>query len=116
MDVRKYIESGVLEDYCMGLLNEQDQAYLIEMTMLYPEVKTELTIVEQALENLAVLNAVDPHPAVKQRVIESFDFDNTGTLSLDDLPIIDHATNPQPWLNALGHLIPGEPSEDFTCL
>jgi len=116
MDVRKYIESGVLEDYCMGLLNEQDQAYLIEMTMLYPEVKTELTVVEQALENLAVLNAVDPHPAVKQRVIESLDFDNTGTLSLDDLPIIDHATNPQPWLNALGHLIPGEPSEDFTCL
>ncbi|MDB5015296.1 MAG: hypothetical protein JWQ84_128 [Mucilaginibacter sp.] len=114
MDIQQYIDSGVLEEYCMGLLSEGDQAYLIQMTMLYPEVKEALTLVELTFEKFAGFTAIEPDPSVKQNVLAAIDFDQAD-LSLNNLPVISHAGDPQPWLKALAHLIPNEPTEDFIC-
>ncbi|MDR3693142.1 cupin domain-containing protein [Mucilaginibacter sp.] len=113
MDTGKYIESGILEDYCLGLLSEEEEAYLIQMTMLYPEIKAELTAVETAMEKMANLNAVEPSPLVKQKVLRALGFDDSG-LNIDDLPVISGAGDPAPWLSLFSHLMPDEPSEDFT--
>ncbi|MDF2432184.1 MAG: hypothetical protein JWP44_1815 [Mucilaginibacter sp.] len=114
MDIQKYLESGVLEEYCLGLLGEEDQAYLIQMTMLYPEVKEALASVELALERFADLTAIEPDPLVKQNVLAAIGFDQAD-LNLDSLPFITHSGGPQPWLKALAYLIPDEPTEDFVC-
>lgn len=113
MDIRQYIESGILEEYCLGYLNEEDQAYLIQMTMLYPEIKTELTAVELTLENMAALSAIEPIHDVKQKILASLGF-NDEVLNIDELPVISKAADPQPWLNAFAHLIPEEPAEAFS--
>ena len=81
MDIQKYIDSGILESYCLGLLDEQDEAYLIQMTMLYPEVKAELTAIELAMEKMADLSAVEPNPAVKQRFMASIGFDEISVVA-----------------------------------
>ncbi|SHM53467.1 cupin domain-containing protein [Mucilaginibacter sp. OK098] len=112
MDIRQYIESGVLEEYCLGHLNEADQAYLIQMTMLYPEIKAELTAVELAFENLAALAAAEPASHIKHKILASLGF--AGELNIHELPVISHSANPEPWLKAFAHLIPDEPTEDFT--
>jgi quercetin dioxygenase-like cupin family protein len=115
MDIQKYIESGVLEEYCLGHLNEADQAYLIQMTMLYPEIKKELTAVELAFEKLAVSSAAEPGDKVKQRILDSIGFiEDDLELNITGLPVIDHPASPQPWLNAFAHLIPEEPAEAFS--
>jgi mannose-6-phosphate isomerase-like protein (cupin superfamily) len=111
METAKYIESGVLEEYCMGLLSEGEEAYLIQMTMLYPEVKAELTAIETAMEKMANFGAVEPNPSVKQNVLSALGFNEI--LNVNDLPVISHAADPEPWLNVFSHLIPDEPSEDF---
>lgn len=113
MDIRQYIESGILEEYCLGHLAEEDQAYLIQMTMLYPEIKEELTAVELTLENMAALSAVEPAGNVKKNILASLGF-NDEVLNIDKLPVINKATDPQPWLNAFAHLIPDEPTEAFS--
>ncbi|CAN5229168.1 hypothetical protein BH09BAC6_BH09BAC6_36630 [soil metagenome] len=115
MDVQKYIQSGVLEEYCLGLLNEEDQAYLIQMAMLYPEVKAELTAVELTLENMAAACAVEPHPSIKQNILKSLGFaTEVSPLNINLLPVVNEHTDHQIWLNTLADLIPDEPSEDFS--
>lgn len=112
MDIRQYIESGVLEEYCLGHLNEADQAYLIQMTMLYPEIKAELTAVELAFEHLAALAAAEPANNLKHNILASLGF--AEELNIHELPVISHSANPEPWLKAFAHLIPEEPTDDFT--
>ena len=115
MDVQKYIESGVLEQYCLGNLNEADQAYLIQMTMLYPEVKAELTAVELAFEDISDLTAVEPARNMKQDILAAIGFTGENApLNIDDLPVLRHSTDPGPWLRAFAHLIPDEPTENLT--
>jgi len=114
MDIQQYIESGILEEYCLGRLDEADESYLIQMTMLYPEIKEELTAVELAFENLATSTAIEPGDQVKQNILGSIGFiEDDLVLNIDELPVIDHSASPQPWLNAFGHLIPEKPTEDF---
>ena len=114
MDIQQYIESGILEEYCLGRLDEADEAYLIQMTMLYPEIKEELTAVELAFEKLAATTAVEPGEQVKQNILGSIGFiEDDLVLNIDELPVIDHSASPQPWLSAFGHLIPEKPTEDF---
>jgi mannose-6-phosphate isomerase-like protein (cupin superfamily) len=115
MDVQKYIESGVLEQYCLGHLDEAEQAYLIQMTMLYPEVKAELTAVELAFEELSAVTAAEPVNNLKQNILAALGFSNeNAALNVNDLPVLRHSTDPGPWLNAFAHLIPDEPTEDLT--
>ena len=113
MDVQKYIESGVLEEYCLGLMNEEDQAFLIQMTMLYPEVKAELNAVELATEKLAASGAIEPAGHVKQRILASLGFGET-LLDINNLPAIDKNSDHETWLKTLAHLVPDVPKEDFT--
>ena len=113
MDIQAYIESGVLEEYCLGLLSEEDEAYLIQMSVLYPEIKTELTAIEFAMENLAGLTAIEPNPGIKQYILAALGFNDADTIDLQNLPVISHSANPAPWLKALAHFIPEEATEDF---
>jgi len=116
MDIQKYIASGVLEEYCMGMLGEEDQAFLIQMTMLYPEIKAELSAVEQTMENFALCTAIEPKADVKQRILASLGFDDADTrLDINHLPAVDKHSDHHTWINTLNHLIPTEPSEDFWC-
>ena len=113
MDVQKYINSGILEEYCLGLLNEEEQSFLIQMTMLYPEVKEELIAVELMVEELALVTAVKPSRDLKKNILSKLGFDPDTLLDLSHLPAVDDNTDHQTWLNALDHLIPADPSEDF---
>ena len=115
MDLQKYIESGVLEQYCLGHLNEAEQAYLIQMTMLYPEVKAELTAVELAFEDISGVAAVEPARNIKQDILAAIGFTGeNAALNINDLPVLSHSADPGPWLAAFAHLIPDEPTEDLT--
>jgi mannose-6-phosphate isomerase-like protein (cupin superfamily) len=113
MNSGDYINSGALEAYCLGLLSEEEEAYLIQMAMLYPEVKAELTAIEITMEKTAALEAVEPAPHIRQNLMRILGFAGEERLNLNDLPVIRQRIPHKPWLNALAHLIPDEPKEDF---
>lgn len=115
MDVQNYLESGVLEAYCLGMLSDEEQAYLIQMTMLYPDIKAELTAVELSLENMAAAHAIEPNPANKQNVLSALGFIQTAKLDADKLPFVSQNADPEPWLTEFAHLLDPEPLVDFTC-
>jgi mannose-6-phosphate isomerase-like protein (cupin superfamily) len=112
MDIKEYIESGVLEEYCLGLLSEEQKSFLIQMAMLYPEVKEELIATELAMEKLASSNGLEPGHGIKQRILDALGF---GDDKIERFPALTKDADHQTWLKNLAHLIPSQPSEDFYC-
>ena len=53
MDIKKYIESGILELYVYGALSETESAEVSRTLMEYPEVKAEVEEIEKALLTLS---------------------------------------------------------------
>lgn len=50
MIAHDYITSGILQDYCLGLLGEEDERKVEGMCDAYPEVASELLLLREALE------------------------------------------------------------------
>ncbi len=53
MIAHDYITSGILQDYCLGLLTEEDERKVEAMCNDYPKVARELQLLRQALEKYA---------------------------------------------------------------
>jgi mannose-6-phosphate isomerase-like protein (cupin superfamily) len=116
MNVREYIDSGILEEYCTGLLTADEQDAVLKMCDLFPEVKAELLNIEKAIERIATDNAVTPDAGLKQKILNSLGFTETEVqFDLDNLPVTHARSNHISWLTSLDHLIPEYPNEDFSC-
>jgi mannose-6-phosphate isomerase-like protein (cupin superfamily) len=114
-EVKDYIESGILERYCLGLLEVEEQAELFQMAALHPEIKAALNAVELKMEKLAASAAVEPAPNVKNKILAALGFSEEDTKpDLNNLYPIDKNADLQTWLNRLDDLIPDEPSEVFS--
>jgi anti-sigma-K factor RskA len=68
VDVKAYIESGVIESYIMGMADEQEVSELMQLAAQHPEIKAALYEAEASLEAFAMANATPPPPDVKTAV------------------------------------------------
>lgn len=64
-----YIESGILELYVLGQLNDQEETEVQAMAAQYPAVKQEIEAIEVAMEKYAVARAVQPTAGLDQRIL-----------------------------------------------
>lgn len=62
MDLKSYIESGILEQYVLGQLSPAEQRAVEAMADQHPEVRDEIDQIELTLENYAQAGAVKPPP------------------------------------------------------
>ena len=70
-EVNEYIESGILELYVLGQLNDQEELEVQEMAARYPAIKQEIEAIENAMERYAVARAVQPTIGLDQRILTS---------------------------------------------
>lgn len=70
-DIKAYIESGILELYILGDVTPQEKLQVEEMALKHPAVKAELDEIEQAMEQYAKYNAIEPHDQLRERVLNS---------------------------------------------
>ncbi len=73
MDLQSFIQSGLLEAYAAGQCTAAERQEVERMAQQYPEVRAELAQIEQALEKLAIANAIAPPPGLKARILEEID-------------------------------------------
>ena len=73
MDIHAYIQSGILQDYCLGLLTTEEAARVDEQCALYPEIKTELLACRQALEQYALSHALPVCDTIKDKTLGLID-------------------------------------------
>jgi len=63
MDSKEYIESGILELYVFGSLNEQENKEVKEMASKHQDIRDEIEAIEKAVINLS--QSVAPHLSAK---------------------------------------------------
>lgn len=66
-----YITSGILQDYCLGLLGEEDERKVEAMCHAYPQVAMELHLLQQALEKYAGSDTKIHNEALRRNVWEA---------------------------------------------
>lgn len=73
MDINKYIASGILEDYVLGLI-PPTEAQAVEKNLLqYPELKVELGKIEDALATYAQAKAKPMPVGLSKQILQSID-------------------------------------------
>lgn len=65
------LKSGKLEEYVLGLLDDNESKLIESLVKKHPEVKSRIRAIESSLEGLAKANKIDPHPDLKKRVFDN---------------------------------------------
>ncbi|MBK9271522.1 MAG: anti-sigma factor [Saprospiraceae bacterium] len=71
LDIKKYIESGILEEYAMGLTSQEQNIEIINNLKKYPELSKELSQIEDSLEAYSNLYAKPMSPDLKSKILDN---------------------------------------------
>jgi len=72
-DLKSYLESGILEQYVLGDLSNEELREVEKNALVYPEIRSELVEIESALLNYAIANAIEPSEALRNKVLNSLE-------------------------------------------
>lgn len=112
MDIKAYIDSGILEQYCLELFDTGLGNEVGGLRTAHPEVAQELDEIELTIEKLAQSQAIAPKPRLKNKILRALNF-APEPIDLDNLPAADAYADHEAWLKAVEHLVPAQPFDDF---
>lgn len=95
MDIKKYIASGILEQYAFGMLSPAERSVVEANLQQYPELVDELRKIEGALEQYLSAGAVPPSEGFRAQLDE-----HLSQVEPDPAPVTTASTNTSPnwWL------------------
>ncbi len=70
MNIRDYIESGVIELYVMNTLTKAEAAEVESLALQFPEIQAEIEEVQSVMQLYAQAHAQMPHPDLKDKILE----------------------------------------------
>lgn len=73
MDVQRYISSGIIESYVVGLVSEREAREVENAIAEFPEIKAAVEACRQDMELYVELSAVKPPKAIRSRVLEAIE-------------------------------------------
>jgi mannose-6-phosphate isomerase-like protein (cupin superfamily) len=112
ININDYINSGNLEQHCFDIFNEEHAREVAALSQEYPEVKQELKNIEDTIEKIAESGAIDPPARLRNSILEVLGF-QADIIDLANLPATSEYSSYTAWLNAVEHLLPAEPFDDF---
>jgi mannose-6-phosphate isomerase-like protein (cupin superfamily) len=116
MNIEQYIESGILQEYSLGVLSEQERAAVERDCALYPEIKMALRNIELGLQKFAEANALWPGPELQDSIWNTLEnLNKEKQMDPEDLPIINEFTDYRKWLTLVKELVPKQQDEDRIC-
>ncbi|RZK37358.1 MAG: cupin domain-containing protein [Pedobacter sp.] len=112
MNLRAYIDSGVLELYAINSLSEQESKDVEAMLARFPELRKELLSIENALESYAKSRWIAPPSHLEDIVVSSLlNLEKEKAMDLTNLPLINRFSDYKNWLplvQSFGNLSIGE--------
>jgi len=69
VDIKAYIQSGIIESYVLGLTSAEESAEVESLQLQFPEVWEAISEFSQLLENKAFENAITPPENVKAKIM-----------------------------------------------
>ena len=70
MDIKAYIESGILEQYVLGWLSEEERSQVEAIAQKYPEVRAELQEIAITVGHLGQAGSLNPDPSTKEGLMK----------------------------------------------
>lgn len=114
MDIRAYIESGVIEDYCLGILDAAAMQGVAQNAALYAEVQDEIDACQTALKKFAADFGHGPKQQAKQNLLNIIDsLSAEETLTAGNLPLINKYSDAAAWLHFVKPLLPATLQKPF---
>ncbi len=107
MNIQEYINSGIIEDYCLGVLSAEDMQSVAKQAMLYPEIQQEIDAYEQVLKIYAAETGLSRQQRAKQNILDILDnLDTEGDIAIDNLPLINRHSSAGAWLRFVKPMLP----------
>ena len=73
MNINDYISSGILEAYLLGDLSPKERSEVEKNLELYPELRNELSAIEEAQELMLMKSAIQPRASLKSEIFSKID-------------------------------------------
>jgi anti-sigma-K factor RskA len=86
VNIKEYIESGIIEQFVMGETNEQQTREVMDLAKKYPEIQAEIKAVEIALIDLAEDNGLQPQERTKGELFNKLFSTETPVISMQSSP------------------------------
>ncbi len=114
MNVKQYIESGILSDYCLGLLDEKEARQVEALCDQYPELMKELSQIREALFNYSAALSKEPAPHLKDQIWKLLEnINREEKMDSLELPVLNKYSNKENWLRAVRPLLPSKLESDI---
>lgn len=75
MDIQKFLNSGVVEKYVLGLADPEDMDRVERMAKDYPEVNKHICKMQNCMEEYAEMHAIRPPKHLKKRILSKLEDD-----------------------------------------
>lgn len=92
MDIKAYIESGIIEQFVMGETNEAQTQEVLSYARQYPEIRAEIEAVENALVELAEAGSRQPKAETADKLFAGI-FDDRKTSQPASVPVVELRPN-----------------------
>ena len=73
MDIKSYIESGILEGYILNAISDDDRASVEKMLSIHKEVRDELLLIEKSLEVYTTESSLTPPSHIKENILDEIE-------------------------------------------
>jgi mannose-6-phosphate isomerase-like protein (cupin superfamily) len=114
MDIKAYIASGIIEDYCLGILGDEECRAVELYAQSHPEIKQEMNAFMQALEQYALDNAINPGEQLRTKIFQLLDNLTTEyEATPQHLPLLNKYSDLNTWLRIVEPLLPGALEENM---
>ncbi len=74
MNIKEFIESGILEQYVLGTTGNEESQEVERMASAHPEVRIELEKISETFEDIANANAKKPGRSIKPFLLATIDY------------------------------------------
>ena len=116
MDIKTYISSGIVEQYCLGMLSDTERTVVEGYAAEFPSIKDEIDRITDAMESYALANPIQPTSSVKARVLLAAYQTEAGAGKAFPPLIIDNSVTDdfRQWLDGVNIPPPGESFDNLS--
>ena len=114
IDIEKYLESGLIEQYCFETMPAEQMLEVELVATLYPEIKKAILSCQDTMEKFAL--SIEKHPpiSVKSKLFDSINnLELEEEISKENLPILNKYSKSASWLAFAKPLLPTETKHDI---
>lgn len=113
MNIREYIDSGILEEYCLCILDETQVQEVETLRNEYPEIESEIRGIEAALKGYVEAISERPPLQMQDEIWGTLqNLNKERNIDLKDLPVINKYSDHSTWLGIVKAFIPDQLEED----